>query len=619
MHGVVAIQELIIKYEELMKYIDSLDEKNESEKRKVQAMLDELHRDADEATKYQLELAQMERDQAVRQADVDKAHAELEQALLSQQLAMEREMMEYEAQLARERMTREEELARRNAEEAVRRENELAERRELYSKETAEALEALRAQQSDGLETKKLELEKKRIEAEMVAKAAQEKLNEEMELNRLKMQSRLDTDRMITGIKTISNQVSMVLKEIISQPKQVAMIAAIIVVVIVLYYLVKESMKLLRQLVQSRLGRPSLVRETSYQWSVLPNFILTFLDPPEKLDSSRKRLEEEFKNIILSKEDKERVLNLALATRNTRQSGAPYRHVLLHGPPGTGKTLAAKRLAASSGMDYAIMSGGDVGPLGEDAVSQLHGLFRWAERSRKGLLVFIDEAEAFLSARTALVESDSGSEVHVRNALNALLYQTGTPSRSFMLVLATNRPQDLDTAVLDRMDVSIPIRLPELPQRVALVRLYMKKQLLEVAAKSQIRRWWQWLPLLGSGYQPKSVKEECSNEECVKQIAQKVNGFSGREIAKTFVAAQYAMYLAQDCTISKQILMAVVQTKINEHTAKRGGFDAAAGTAAAAAAASSSSATARASGGGGSNGVATSGQTQAAADEPSLK
>lgn len=51
------------------------------------------------------------------------------------------------------------------------------------------------------------------------------------------------------------------------------------------------------------------------------------------------------------------------------------------------------------GMDYAIMSGGDVGPLGEDAVNQLHGLFKWAATSKKGLLVFIDEADAFLSSR----------------------------------------------------------------------------------------------------------------------------------------------------------------------------------------------------------------------------
>ncbi len=45
--------------------------------------------------------------------------------------------------------------------------------------------------------------------------------------------------------------------------------------------------------------------------------------------------------------------------------------------------MAAKRLARTSGLDYAIMSGGDVAPLGGKAVTQIHELFDWAETSRK--------------------------------------------------------------------------------------------------------------------------------------------------------------------------------------------------------------------------------------------
>lgn len=69
--------------------------------------------------------------------------------------------------------------------------------------------------------------------------------------------------------------------------------------------------------------------------------------------------------------------------------------------------MAAKRLARTAGMDYAIMSGGDVAPLGSGAVSQLHELFDWAERSKRGLLLFVDEADAFLGRR-----GSSMSEVH---------------------------------------------------------------------------------------------------------------------------------------------------------------------------------------------------------------
>ena len=57
----------------------------------------------------------------------------------------------------------------------------------------------------------------------------------------------------------------------------------------------------------------------------------------------------------------------------------------------------AKRLAHTSGLDYAIMSGGDVAPLGAGAVKQMHELFDWAARSRRGMVLFVDEADAFLS------------------------------------------------------------------------------------------------------------------------------------------------------------------------------------------------------------------------------
>ena len=49
------------------------------------------------------------------------------------------------------------------------------------------------------------------------------------------------------------------------------------------------------------------------------------------------------------------------------------------------QTLVARKLAHFSGLDYAIMSGGDVAPLGADGVTQIHALFDWAQQSRRGL------------------------------------------------------------------------------------------------------------------------------------------------------------------------------------------------------------------------------------------
>jgi len=71
---------------------------------------------------------------------------------------------------------------------------------------------------------------------------------------------------------------------------------------------------------------------------------------------------------------------------------------------------------------------------GPDGVTALHALFRWARTSGTGVLVFVDEAEAFLASRSRARLTE-----YMRNALNAFLYQTGSPTTSFVLVLATNR------------------------------------------------------------------------------------------------------------------------------------------------------------------------------------
>ena len=146
---------------------------------------------------------------------------------------------------------------------------------------------------------------------------------------------------------------------------------------------------------------------------------------------------------------------------------APLRHLLLFGPPGTGKTMVARRLSQISGLDWAIMSGGDVGPLGAAASTEIHAILNWARRSPKGLLLFMDEAEAALCDRG---RPDLSEEAI--SALNAFLFHTSDPSYAFMLVLATNRPGDLDAAVLDRVDEAVEIPLPDEGAREKLLHLY---------------------------------------------------------------------------------------------------------------------------------------------------
>lgn len=151
---------------------------------------------------------------------------------------------------------------------------------------------------------------------------------------------------------------------------------------------------------------------------------------------------------------------------------------------------------------------------------------------------------------------------HLRNALNALLYQTGTPSCSFMMVLATNRPQDLDAAMLDRIDVSLQIGLPQSSQRQALIRLYMQVHVTESVRRAMQSSFSLFLERFSSFFSRQKsrritsafddvgmldaelktfIDEECLTNDAMEELLSLTKGFSGREISKLFISVQYVL------------------------------------------------------------------------------
>ncbi len=126
--------------------------------------------------------------------------------------------------------------------------------------------------------------------------------------------------------------------------------------------------------------------------------------------------------------------------------------------------MFAKKLAMHSGMDYAVLTGGDIAPMGRDGVTAMHKVFDWAQTSRKGLILFVDEADAFLRKRSSETISED-----MRSTLNAFLYRTGDQSEKFMLVLASNTPEQLDWAINDRLDEMVEFPLPGDEERERLV------------------------------------------------------------------------------------------------------------------------------------------------------
>lgn len=209
------------------------------------------------------------------------------------------------------------------------------------------------------------------------------------------------------------------------------------------------------------------------------------------------------------------------------------------GPPGTGKTLFARNLAQHSGLDYAILTGGDIAPLGRDAVTELHKLFDWAKTSRRGLMLFVDEADAFLQSRETSSQKMSEDQ---RNALNAFLFRTGTESDQFMMVYASNQPSQFDPAILDRIDEMVAFDLPGLDERRAMIALYIDKYLLHPPGK--------WA---------RKVETMDIGEVEMEQAVQETDGFSGRAIAKLAIAWQASAYGTEKAILDRDAFFRTVR------------------------------------------------------------
>lgn len=208
--------------------------------------------------------------------------------------------------------------------------------------------------------------------------------------------------------------------------------------------------------------------------------------------------------------------------------------------------------------------------MGPAAVPALHSLFDWAERSPRGLLLFVDEADAFLGRRGAA----SGQGEALRGALNATLFRTGDQSRDFCLVLATNRPSDLDPAVLDRVDEALLFPLPGKDERKQILSLYLDRYISH-AADAEGETGAAPRPLVlrardffrGKGSRD-AIRVEGVSDADVEAAAAKTEGFSGRELAKLVASAQAAAYGTPDATLRRELFRAVVDAKVEEHKAR---------------------------------------------------
>ncbi len=150
--------------------------------------------------------------------------------------------------------------------------------------------------------------------------------------------------------------------------------------------------------------------------------------------------------------------------------------ILLVGPPGTGKTMLAKAVAGESNVPFFSISGSEfVEMFVGMGASKVRDLFKQA-KEKAPCIVFIDEIDAIGQKRSG---GNMGGNDEREQTLNQLLTEMdGFEGNTGVIILAaTNRPESLDPALTrpGRFDRRVPVELPDLAGREAILKVHAKK------------------------------------------------------------------------------------------------------------------------------------------------
>ncbi|KAK7358561.1 hypothetical protein VNO77_00494 [Canavalia gladiata] len=185
----------------------------------------------------------------------------------------------------------------------------------------------------------------------------------------------------------------------------------------------------------------------------------------------------------------------------------PCRGILLFGPPGTGKTMLAKAIAKEAGASFINVSMSTITSkwFGEDE-KNVRALFTLAAKVSP-TIIFVDEVDSMLGQRTRVGEHEAMRKIknEFMTHWDGLLTK---PGERILVLAATNRPFDLDEAIIRRFERRIMVGLPSVENREKILRTLL-------------------------------AKEKVHNELDFKELATMTEGYTGSDLKNLCTTAAY--------------------------------------------------------------------------------